>query len=187
MPKREELKVSDVRHDFKFHMNKDMNPFWSMRSLLKPEWGELDFDVFLPSRGFNLQRPFVWTLFQKRQLILSVIKGIPLPKIALIQQDLDKDRSDRVFQVIDGKQRLGAIIEYLKGEYPIIVNDKEYFYEDLCSQLQGDIGTYSPRGDVAYSYWDKPISDDDKIAWFNQINFAGTPQDIEHMERLKGH
>ena len=27
----------------------------------------LDFDVYLPTKGKNLQRPLVWTLFQKQQ------------------------------------------------------------------------------------------------------------------------
>jgi hypothetical protein len=39
--------------------------------------------------------------------------------------------------------------------------------------------------DVAYSYPDVPITDDQKIAWFEMINFAGTPQDIEHLNNLK--
>jgi hypothetical protein len=39
--------------------------------------------------------------------------------------------------------------------------------------------------DVAYEYHDALISDEWKIAWFEMINFAGTPQDIEHLNNLK--
>ena len=33
---------------------------------------DIDWDVYLPTKGKNLQRGFVWTLEQKRELILSV-------------------------------------------------------------------------------------------------------------------
>jgi len=38
---------------------------------------------------------------------------------------------------------------------------------------------------MAFSYEDEPISDDDKIRWFNQLNFAGTPQEQDHVNKLK--
>ncbi len=41
------------------------------------------------------------------------------------------------------------------------------------------------KANVGYEYSDKLISDDDKIAWFEAINFTGTPQDAEHLRSLK--
>lgn len=45
---------------------------------------KIDFDVFLPSIGKNLQRPKVWTIAQKQQLIISVFKDLNIPTIVAI-------------------------------------------------------------------------------------------------------
>ena len=47
------------------------------------------------------------------------------------------------------------------------------------------INRFSFQGDMAFSYDTEQISDDDKIRWFNQLNFAGTPQEQEHIDKLK--
>jgi hypothetical protein len=44
----------------------------------------IDWDVFLETRGKNLQRDFVWDLNQKRELIWSVLIGRHIPHMALI-------------------------------------------------------------------------------------------------------
>jgi len=67
------MKLSDFRKQLPFLVQDNMTVFYSMRMLKKYT---LDFDVYLPSIGKNLQRPFVWTLEQKQALILSVLKGM---------------------------------------------------------------------------------------------------------------
>lgn len=44
----------------------------------------VDYDVYLPTKRMNLQRPLVWTLEQKQELIISVLKGIDLASISII-------------------------------------------------------------------------------------------------------
>jgi len=66
----------------------------------------LDFDVFLPSIGKNLQRELCWTLLQKQELILSILKGIQIPKMAFVFIN------HKIIQVVDGKQRLSALIDF---------------------------------------------------------------------------
>ena len=182
------LQSTDIRKVFKFNMNKDMNPFWNMDALLKEDRYVLDFDVYLPSKGMNLQRPLCWTLMQKQQLILSIIKENPIPKISVIQQTFSRDANGQkdkvVYEIIDGKQRLNAIMDFLKNKFAVEVKETLYFFSDLDEILQCDLNRYSPRGDVAYSYYDNPIPDNEKIAWFEQINFTGTPQDEQHLKNL---
>lgn len=152
--------------------------------ILNPDWNiTIDWNVYLPTKGMNLQRDFVWTLEQKRELIYSIFKGIQLPPISIIQY---RDKTKNVtYKIIDGKQRLSTIISFVKNEFSIIWNNKEYFFDDLDHRIQGEFlfhGTI--RSNIGYEYDDDPISDDDKIKWFNLINFAGTPQDKEHMNKL---
>lgn len=138
---------------------------------------KFDFDVYLPSKKMNLQRPLVWTLDQKRSLIESVLIRRAIPPISVIQL------VDDTYQVIDGKQRLSAFIEYVQGGF----NFCGYYCDDLPREYLGQIHRYIPFAYCLFEYPDAPISDNDKIEWFQWINFAGTPQDIKHMERLNAH
>ena len=56
------------------------------------------------------QRSDVWPLKKKRELIRSLLLGIPLPSIILHIQN------DRM-SVIDGKQRLTAIVQFMRNEW----------------------------------------------------------------------
>ena len=132
-----------------------------------------DFDVYLPSKKMNLQRPLVWTLEQKRSLIESVIIRRSIPPISVIFT------LENVYQVIDGKQRLSAFIEYAQGGFDFC----GYYCDDLPPEYLGQIKRHYICCYRLCEY-DTPISDDDKIEWFRWINFSGTPQDIAHMENL---
>ena len=87
---------------------------------------KFDFDVWLPSKGMNLQRPLVWTLGQKQALIESVIIRRFIPPISAIYT------IDDVYQVIDGKQRLNALISYLDNQFEFC----GYFHADLPSEYR---------------------------------------------------
>lgn len=176
------LTQKDVCKEFKFSMNKDTCPFDRLYDRVSEHRYEFDWDVYLPTKGMNLQRPFVWTLFQKQQFILSLMKGAPIPKVAVIRHEFENHKT--IWQVIDGKQRLSTYLQFIGNEFPIIHDGVEYYFNDLDELFQYRMNTYNFYADVAYSYWDKEISDNDKIIWFNQINFAGTPQDVEHMNKL---
>jgi hypothetical protein len=132
-----------------------------------------DFDVYLPSKGMNLQRPLVWTIEQKRALIESIIVRRYIPPISVIQT------VDDVYQVIDGKQRLSAFIDYIQGGFDFC----GYYYSDLPKEYIRQIDRHYICAYRLCEY-DEPISDDDKIEWFRWINFAGTPQEYEHMNAL---
>jgi len=179
---KKKLELKDVKREFNFSMNRGLSFDWF--DCLKNRWGQgqIDFDVWLPSRGMNLQRPFVWDLHQKQQLILSILKDNPIPKICVVQhRDTNTGFTNRI-EVIDGKQRLGAFRDFTNGDFCLPTG---HYFEDLGKECLNVIYRFFTPSDVAYSYEDTPISDDDKIAWFEQINFTGTPQDAEHLNRLK--
>ena len=135
---------------------------------------KFDFDVYLPSKGINLQRPLVWTLEQKRSLIESVIIRRSIPPISVVQT------LDDTYQVIDGKQRLSAFIEYVQGGFDFC----GHYCDELPKDYLGQIDRHYICCYRLYEY-DTPVTDDKKIEWFQWINFAGTPQDIQHLKNLK--
>ena len=177
------LQLSDVRTKLPFNINYGMGDI-SIKNILDPNWDIIiDWDVYLPTKKMNLQRGFVWSLNQKRELIYSVFKGIQLPPISVIQY---RDNTKTItYKIIDGKQRLSTILSFVKNEFTILWNNQEYLFNELDHSIKGEFLYHGLiRANIGYEYDDDLISDDDKIKWFNLINFTGTPQDKEHMDKL---
>lgn len=131
----------------------------------------LDFDVYLPTKGRNLQRGDVWTLEQKESLIESLLVQRYIPPISVILSENDQ------YQVIDGKQRLTALIQYLNGEFPFC----GYYYSELPKDYKQRIDYTHILGDRLLEYPHDLIPDEVKIEWFKWINFAGTPQERDYL------
>lgn len=167
---------------YKHTVNKGLS-FWRLSGLeAKANW---DFEVFLPTKGINLQRDLVWTVEQKSALILTILRDQKIPPIVVIQNEKDEDRKYN-WQVIDGKQRMTTLFGYLKNEFAIVYEGIEYFFKDLPEDCQKQILNYNGiTVDVHYSYDDDPITDQTKIDLFEEINWLGTPQDINHLNNLK--
>ena len=66
---------------------------------------------FLVNRKY--QRKLVWTVDEKEYLIDSIVNDLPIPLILLAQTD------DGKLEIIDGLQRLNAIISFIENRFPI--------------------------------------------------------------------
>jgi uncharacterized protein with ParB-like and HNH nuclease domain len=62
------------------------------------------------------QRRSVWTNPQKSYLINSVFEQKPVPSV-YIRHSLDLDREKSIKEVVDGQQRIRAIIDYVNGGF----------------------------------------------------------------------
>ena len=153
---------------------------------LRSNWYNVDMDVYLEKYDYNLQRPFVWTLLQQQELIWSIFMGRPIPPFVFIHHTSSRmnDNESVTMQIIDGKQRLTTIFRYMDNEFPIIVDGEEVFFKDLDKRAQHRIDFFDMRAQIYYSYKENPITDDEKIIIFNHYNFAGTPQEEEHKNKL---
>ena len=139
-----------------------------------------DFEIYLPTRGINLQRPLVWTDKQKGELIYSIYAQRYIPAIYLIRSW----ERDEHFEVLDGKQRLNSMMGFLKDEFPVVINGESFLFSELPDDYKRTYQSYAPTFRVIHES-EKPFTDDQKIRWFGLINFAGTPQDEEHMNFLQ--
>jgi len=171
---------------YKHNVNRNVS-FYNFDDLLKGVYNfKIDFDVFLPSYGMNLQRGLVWTQNQKEQLILSMLRGIALSKFVIVQHRSKAGSEDYLLKVIDGKQRITTIFSFINNEFPIVVQGADVFYRDLHPYCQGDIiNPNECKCDIHYSYGDAPIKDDTLVQLFEQINFLATPQDVDHLTKIK--
>jgi len=139
----------------------------------------VDFDVFLPSKGKNLQRPLVWTIEQKRQIVMSVLLKRHIPNVSIFYT------SDDVHKIIDGKQRLTSIFSFVNNEFTIILDGEEFYFNQLPNEYKTEIIYYPVRINIINQEYGVPIDDNFLIHWFDMLNFAGTPQDFKHIEDLK--
>jgi uncharacterized protein with ParB-like and HNH nuclease domain len=88
------------------------------------------------------QRLSVWSPEKKSFFIDSILKNLPIPPVFL-RQKIDDNTGKTSYEVIDGKQRLTSIVEFIEGVLPTAdelegpFNDEElagkYF-----SELNGD-------------------------------------------------
>ena len=139
---------------------------------------------FLPTKGRNLQRDFVWTVEQKRELIWSVLMNRHIPRMAMLNIVSNKQDTRGTYQVIDGKQRLSAMIDFYNGKFTLIIDDSNYYFNELPEDYQRVIAGYMFPYYIVNEDFGHTFTDEDKISWFRYINFAGTPQDSQHMKNL---
>jgi len=64
----------------------------------------------------DFQRRAVWSEKAKSYLVDTILRGRPIPKIIMTSR-LEKNRTIRI--VVDGQQRLRAVLEYLNGDFSI--------------------------------------------------------------------
>lgn len=120
----------------------------------------------------DFQRRNVWDNKQKCELIESILMGLPLPIFYFKQQN------NAIYVVVDGKQRLSALFEYLDNEFALkglkilgFLNGKRF--EDLTDELaiyQSQLEDYQ-----VYSHLILPPTPD-KILFdiFDRVNRGGT-------------
>lgn len=69
---------------------------------------------FLVNRRY--QRKLIWTLDEKRNFIDSLIEGYPVPIILLAE---NAKRGGNTLEIIDGMQRLDAIVSFIRNKYSV--------------------------------------------------------------------
>lgn len=82
--------------------------------------------IFLVNRKY--QRKLVWNVEEKKSFIDSIIKGYPVPLFLLAE--IKSDEEDKL-EIIDGMQRLNAIVSFIEQEFEV---DGNYF--DLNTMVE---------------------------------------------------
>ena len=56
----------------------------------------------------------VWSLYQKRLLIDSILSGIDIPKIYLDVKNIDNNET---YSIVDGQQRINTVVEFFNDGF----------------------------------------------------------------------
>lgn len=143
---------------------------------------------------YNMSPPYqrlsVWSIEKKAFFIDSILKNLPIPPVFL-RQKIDDSTGKTSYEVIDGKQRLTSIIEFIEDVFPTSDETEDPFHDEelagkLFSEIDGErLGNYKKmfwRYQIPVEYID---SDDpvviDKI--FDRLNRNGEAlngQELRH-------
>jgi hypothetical protein len=87
------------------------------------------------------QRKLVWTQLEKQKLIESILKKYPIPAILVAE----REEASGTFEIIDGLQRLHAIMSFIETSFPTI--DGKLFALNFfpTAQSRVDEGLFVPN------------------------------------------
>ena len=85
------------------------------------------------------QRQFVWKEKDKRDLIDTIMQGLPVPAIFICDAGTDFTSLSKRYNVLDGRQRLESIFEFLENRYQY--NGK--FFKDFTEDEKKKILNYN--------------------------------------------
>lgn len=115
----------------------------------------------------SFQRRSVWTNEAKSYLMHSVLSQLPMPKI-FIRSVIDVRTQRPYREVVDGQQRLRAIIEFASNELVLGSRAKEfkgYKYETLPDELKQQFLSYTIAVEQLIN-----ASDEDVLEIFARLN-----------------
>lgn len=82
------------------------------------------------------QRKLVWSLSDKELFIDSLIKKFPIPNIMMVEYN---EMEEITYGIIDGLQRINAIISFMLEEFPIVVNGKRGYFDITATPSTFDL------------------------------------------------
>lgn len=142
----------------------------------------------------------VWSEDKKSFLIDSILKNYPIPAIYM-RPIVDNDGKTK-YDIVDGKQRLQAIIAFITDEIPLT----EYFFEDafidesnsdsaeeISGELFSEIKSNSSNIDYIRQFWTYQLQieylyeEDDSLvsSVFDRLNRNGEPLNRQELRNAK--
>jgi hypothetical protein len=159
-------------------------------------WGGYSIDVFWNSlesqlngyigQGLQLspdfQRAHVWTAEQQRAYVEFILRGGRSGKDILLNSPSWHSDSDVVdgyddFVLVDGKQRLEAVMAFLRNDLYISFNSKHCFFEDFEDRMRYYLGF---RFHINCLRTRREV-----LQWYLDINTGGTPHTSDEIERVR--
>ena len=116
----------------------------------------------------EFQRRDVWIPKAKSYLIDTIIRELPIPPL-FIRLKIDPINKRVIREVVDGQQRLRAVLDFIAGEFSILkVHNSELggkYYTDLPETLQHNFLTYNFLVNTL-----QDVSDSEVLGIFARLN-----------------
>lgn len=158
--------------------NKDIRFSYQQRtisSIIHLYYGRAGIDLYP-----EYQRDLVWTIDQKKALIDSIFYNVDIGKFAIIKRpwgdNPNKPATPKLYEILDGKQRINAITEFLEDRYTY----KGLYFSEMNLRDQAHFEDYN----ISYAETGY-LTTVQKYRYFLNLNTSGTPIDPKHMEKVK--
>jgi len=110
----------------------------------------------------RFQRREVWSPKAKAFLIDTILRGLPIPSVYM-RQKIDLDTKKNIREVVDGQQRIRAILEFLENRFPVSkIHNKEYGglrFSELPDETQQAFLEYDLSADFLIGATDPDVLD----------------------------
>lgn len=116
----------------------------------------------------KFQRRPVWSRQAKSYLIDTILRGMPIPPV-FIRLRIDPERTQAVREVVDGQQRLRAVLEYLDDDFAVSRAHDSPFGAKKFSQLPPE-GKSRLRAYKFAVYMLEDLSDAEVLSIFARLN-----------------
>lgn len=133
------------------------------------------------------QRDFVWTTKDKQLFIDSIYNRLNCGQI-LVRKRSEKwlrkeaeNGEDVVYEwdIVDGKQRLHTIYEFINNKFPDSYGN---YWNDLSDYARFE---FEDSMSLTYAEMAEESTDEDVIKAFLGVNFTGVPMSKEHIDYVK--
>lgn len=143
------------------------------------DWEGLQSYIDRYSNNFNLdfspdfQRGYVWDVFQKMSYVEYILKGGMFSKTIYFNHPNWMGSYEGQMVVVDGKQRLKAVMDFLDNKIPAF----GYYYTEFTDRLKSHhnfkfcIASLSSKEDI--------------LEWYLNINTMGTPHTTEEIKKVE--
>ncbi len=161
-------RLVDVYPDAVVKISRDQYSIYEIRRMV------VETKEFLLNPEF--QRNRVWGLSQERELVESVLMGIPIPVIYVFETD------EGIKQVVDGRQRISAFVRFLDNEFALdglkmLPAFNKMKFKDLAPIYQSKFERYQ----LPVYIIEPPTPERLKYDIFDRVNRGGTTLNNQEM------
>ena len=139
----------------------------------------------------SFQRNYVWLEKHQIKLIETILMGFPIPEIYLWQKDTDAQTGAMKLSIIDGQQRLGAILDFINDEFALTSsildeeNVKSEFTGKKFSELKDEFKSAIWKFKLSVRFVNESVQRADVVTMFlrlNSTNMTLNPQELRNAE-----
>lgn len=160
-------KDTNFAKEEKYYLRMLNSPISSLIHMVHGNHSGVDMDV-------EYQREHVWTKADKIALIDSIFNNVDIGKFVFVQRSMGHD--GKLYEILDGKQRLTAIIEFVEDRYKY----RGFYFSELSFKDQYRITEHN----VSYGYLENP-NKEAIFETFIKLNTCGKPMASKHIDKVK--
>lgn len=138
------------------------------------------------------QRRAIWSVQDKVRFIETVLLDLVVPEVFFWTGELDEETGNRVTHIVDGQQRISAIVDFIEGSFLLmrkhLLNENSIQYADMdFSSLNGDAKKKIWSYNIPVVEIDHSFTRDNIIDVFYRLNLTNySLNEQEKRNRLGG-